>query len=43
MGAMVLAHGKKTNTLYMTSGPRDTIVVVAAGTMQAYGTTDSVT
>ena len=32
MGAMVLARGKKTNTLYMTSSPRDTIVVVAAGT-----------
>ena len=32
MGAMVLAREKKTNTLYMTSSPRDTIVVVAAGT-----------
>ena len=32
MRAMVLAREKKTNTLYMTSSPRDTIVVVAAGT-----------
>ncbi|RVW21719.1 Retrovirus-related Pol polyprotein from transposon TNT 1-94 [Vitis vinifera] len=31
-GARVLAHGKKTGTLYMTSCPRDTIVVVDAST-----------
>ena len=30
-GAMILAHGKKTGTLYMISSPRDTIVVVEAG------------
>ena len=29
-GAKVLAHGKKTGTLYMTSSPRDTIVVAEA-------------
>ena len=29
-GSMVLACGKKTSTLYMTSSPRDTIVVVEA-------------
>ena len=29
-GAMVLAHGKKTNTLYMTSSPRDTIAIAEA-------------
>ena len=28
---MILAHGKKTGTLYMISSPRDTIVVVEAG------------
>ena len=32
MEAMVLARRKKTNTLYMTSSPRDTIVVAEAGT-----------
>ena len=32
MGAMVLAREKKTNTLYMTSSPRDTIVVAEVGT-----------
>ena len=31
-GAMVLAHGKKTGTLYMTSSSRDTIAVAKAGT-----------
>ena len=30
--ATVLARGKKTNTLYMTSSPRDTIVVANAST-----------
>ena len=29
-GARVLARGKKTGTLYMTSSPRDTIAVVEA-------------
>ena len=29
-GIRVLAHGKKTNTLYMTSSPRDTIAVAKA-------------
>ena len=29
---MVLAYGKKTGTLYMTSSPRDTIAVVDAST-----------
>ena len=29
---MVLAHGKKTGTLYMTSNPRNTIAVVKEGT-----------
>ena len=29
-GAMVLARGKKIDTLYMTSSPRDTIVVAEA-------------
>ena len=29
-GVRVLAHGKKTNTLYMTSSPRDTIIVAKA-------------
>ena len=29
---MVLAHVKKTSTLYMTSSPRDTIAVVEVGT-----------
>ena len=28
---MVLGHGKKTGTLYMTSRPRDTIVVAKVG------------
>ena len=31
-GAMVLAHGKKTGTLYMTSSPRDIITVAEAST-----------
>ena len=31
-GAIVLAHGKKTGTLYMTSSPRDTIAVADAST-----------
>ena len=31
-GARVLARGKKTGTLYMTSSPRDTIAVVKAST-----------
>ena len=31
-GARVLAHGKKTSTLYMTSSPRDTIAVADAST-----------
>ena len=31
-GARVLARGKKTSTLYMTSSPRDTIAVVDAST-----------
>ena len=31
-GARVLAHGKKTGTLYMTLSPRDTIAVVDANT-----------
>jgi hypothetical protein len=31
-GAMVVARGKKTGTLYMTTSPRDTIVVAEAGT-----------
>ena len=31
-GAMILACGKKTRTLYMTSSPRDTIIVAEAGT-----------
>ena len=30
--AMVLARGKKTGTLYMTSSSRDTIAVAEAGT-----------
>ena len=30
--ARVLAHGKKTGTLYMTSSPRDTIAVADAST-----------
>ena len=31
-GVRVLAHGKKTGTLYMTSSPRDTIAVAYAST-----------
>ena len=31
-GVRVLAHGKKTDTLYMTSSPRDTIAVAEAST-----------
>ena len=31
-GARILARGKKTDTLYMTSSPKDTIVVVEAST-----------
>ena len=31
-GVRVLAHGKKTGTLYMTSSPRDTIAVAEAST-----------
>ena len=31
-GVRVLAHGKKTGTLYMTSSPRDTIAVAEVGT-----------
>ena len=31
-GAMVLARGKKTDSLYMTSSPRDTIAVADAST-----------
>ena len=31
-GVRVLACGKKTGTLYMTSSPRDTIIVVEAST-----------
>ena len=31
-GARLLAHGKKTGTLYMTLSPRDTIVVADAST-----------
>ena len=31
-GARVLAHGKKTGTLYMTSSPRDTIAVAEVST-----------
>ncbi|GMY07505.1 GAG-pre-integrase domain-containing protein [Fagus crenata] len=31
-GAMVVARGKKTGTLYMTTSPRDTIAVAKAGT-----------
>ena len=31
-GVRVLARGKKTGTLYMTSSPRDTIVVADAST-----------
>ena len=31
-GARVLAHGKKTSSLYMTSSPRDTIAVADAST-----------
>ena len=31
-GARVLAHGKKTGTLYMTSSPRNTIAVAVAST-----------
>ena len=31
-GARVLAHGKKTGTLYMTSSPRDKIAVADAST-----------
>uniref|UniRef100_A0A2N9FSS1 Retrovirus-related Pol polyprotein from transposon TNT 1-94 n=1 Tax=Fagus sylvatica TaxID=28930 RepID=A0A2N9FSS1_FAGSY len=31
-GAMVVARGKKTGTLYMTTSPRDTIAVAEAGT-----------
>ena len=31
-GARVLAHGKKTGTLYMISSPRDTIAVADAST-----------
>ena len=31
-GARVLARGKKTGTLYMTSCPRDTIVIADAST-----------
>ena len=31
-GAMVLARGKKTGTLYMTSSSRDTIAAAEAGT-----------
>ena len=30
MGTRVLARGKKTDTLYMTSSPRDTIAVTEA-------------
>ena len=29
-GAMVLAHGRKTGTLYMTSSPRNTIAIAKA-------------
>ena len=32
LGARVLARGKKTGTLYMTSSPRDTIAIVDAST-----------
>ena len=42
-GARVLAHGKKTNTLYMTSSPRETIAVAKEVLIQAYGTVDLVT
>ena len=31
-GARVLTHVKKTSTLYMTSSPRDTIIVADAST-----------
>ena len=31
-GSMVLAHGRKTGTLYMTLSPRDTIAVADAST-----------
>ena len=31
-GAMVLARGRKTGTLYMTSSPRDTIAIAEANT-----------
>ena len=31
-GVRVLAHGKKTGTLYMTSSPRDTIAITDAST-----------
>ena len=31
-GARVLAHGKKTGTLYMTLSPRDIIAIVDAST-----------
>ena len=31
-GVRVLAHGKKTGTLYMTSSPRDTITIAEAST-----------
>ena len=31
-GVRVLAHGKKTGTLYMTSSPRDTIAVAEVST-----------
>jgi len=42
-GARVLAHGKKTNTLYMTSSLRETIAVAKEVLIQAYGTVDLVT
>ncbi|XP_057973831.1 uncharacterized protein LOC131161862 [Malania oleifera] len=36
-GARVLAHGKKSGTLYMTSSPRDTIVVAKARKQKKVG------
>ena len=42
-GARVLARGKKIDTLYMTSCPRDIIAVSDASTNTSYGTADLVT
>ena len=42
-GAMVVARGKKTGTLYMITSPRDTIAVAEAGTDTTCGTVGLVT